>query len=173
MTITKKLAMIIDDDLCWGCDACELACKQENNPPEGSRWIQVRTKGVQNINGKLKLTYSPARCLQCSKPPCKEACPVDAITQRQDGIVLVDSEICIGCKDCIEACPFGVMQFNTVKGVAEKCHLCYHRIDRGEKPACVEPCIGRCIYFGEISEILNKLGDQRWKFGCDIENMKR
>ncbi len=167
--MTKQLAMFIDDDLCWGCDTCELACKQENNPPEGSRWIQVRTKGVQNINGKLKLTYSPARCLQCSKPPCKEACPVNAITQRPDSIVLVDSGACIGCKECIEACPFGVMQFNTEKGVAEKCHLCYHRNDRGERPACVDVCIGRCIYFGEIGELLNRFGHKRWKFGCDTE----
>lgn len=156
--------MVIDNDVCWGCDTCELACKQENNPPEGSRWIQVRTKGVQKINGKLKLTYSPARCLQCSKPPCKEACPVDAISQRPDGIVLIDPEACIGCKACIEACPFGVMQFNSEKGVAEKCHLCYHRIDRGERPACVDKCIGRCIYFGEIGELLTRLGNRRWMF---------
>jgi Fe-S-cluster-containing dehydrogenase component len=55
------------------------------------------------------------------------------------------------------------------KGLAEKCHLCYHRIDRGEKPACVDVCIGRCIYFGEIGELLSRFGDKRWKFGCDIE----
>lgn len=163
--VTKKLALLIDEDLCWGCDACELACKQENHLSEGSRWIQVRTKGVQRVNGKLKLVYSPARCLQCSHPPCQEVCPVDAITQRPDGIVLIDSNGCIGCKKCIEACPFGVMQFNQEKGVAEKCHLCYHRIDRGLKPACVDVCIGRCIYFGEMTELVNRYGERRWLSG--------
>ena len=129
--MTDKLGMIIDHEACWGCDTCEIACKQENNPPEGSRWIHVRTEGVQKINGKLKLTYAPAYCLQCSRPPCKEACP------------------------------FGVMQFNSEKGVAEKCHLCYHRIDRGEKPACVDKCIGRCIYFGTIEELLAKMAEKK------------
>ena len=158
--MTKKLAMIVDNEICWGCDTCELACKQENNPPEGSRWIKVKTKGVQKINGKLKLTYTAAHCLQCSKPPCKDACPVDAISQRPDGIVLVDPDICNGCKACLEACPFGVMQFNTESGVAEKCHLCYHRIDRGERPACVDKCIGRCMHFGTVEEVVARLGDK-------------
>jgi len=167
--MAKKLAMIIDEDLCWGCDTCELACKQENSPSEGSRWIRVRTKGVQKINGRLKLTYYPARCLHCSQPSCREVCPVEAIYQRSDGIVLIDAKICVGCKACIEACPFGVMQFNSEKGVAEKCHLCYHRIDRGEKPACVDKCIGRCIHFGEISELLSRMRDKFRNDGYDSE----
>lgn len=159
--MTQKLAILIDHESCWGCDACEIACKQENHPPEGSRWIRVRTKGVQSLNGRLRLIYHPTRCLQCAKPPCKDACPVGAISQRADGIVLIDSDACIGCMACIEACPFGVMQFNRERGVAEKCHLCYHRIDQGKKPACVDVCIGRCIHFGEIGELLDRLGKKR------------
>jgi Fe-S-cluster-containing dehydrogenase component len=161
--MTKKVAMFIDREICWGCNTCELACKQENHSPEGSRWIQVRTKGVQKVNDRLTLTYLPARCLHCSKPPCKDSCPVKAIFQRPDGIVLIDPEACIGCKACVEACPFGVMQFNSEKGVAEKCHLCYHRIDRGERPACVDPCPGRCIYYGPIDELLSQWVQKRSK----------
>lgn len=160
--MTKKFAILIDYDLCWGCDACELACKQENHLSEGSRWIHIRTKGVEKRDGRLRLTYYPARCLQCERPPCKDVCPTGAISQRSDGIVLVDSKVCIGCKACLEACPFGVMQFNREKGIAEKCHLCYHRIDQGMRPACVDVCIGRCIYFGEIGELVNRLGERRW-----------
>ncbi len=135
----------IDEEMCWGCDACELACKQENNLPAGSRWIRIRTKGVESLDGKLKLTYYPVYCIQCSQPQCKEACPVNAIYRRPDGIVIIDQDICTGCKACIDACPFGVMFFNPEKGIAGKCNLCYHRIDRGKKPACVDVCIGRCI----------------------------
>jgi tetrathionate reductase subunit B len=163
--MTKRWAMIIDEEICWGCNACEVACKQENNPPGGSRWIRVQTEGVQNAGGRLKLTFFPARCFQCPHPPCKEACPVQAIQQRPDGIVIVDPDACNGCKACLEACPFGVMQFNSEKGIAEKCHFCYQRIDRGEKPACVEPCIGRCIHFGEAEELLARWPHQRWQLG--------
>jgi len=148
--MTKRLAMIIDEEICWGCDTCAVACKQENNPRDGSRWIRVQTKGVQKVDGQLRLTFNPARCLQCAAPPCKEACSVAAISQRPDGIVLVDPEACNGCKACLEACPFGVMQFNAEKRVAEKCHLCYHRLDRGEKPACVDKCPGHCIHLAEV-----------------------
>ena len=82
--MTKRLAMIVDEKVCWGCNACEVACKQENNPPEGSRWIRVKTEGVQSVDGRLKLTFFPARCFQCPNPPCKEACPVQAITTGRD-----------------------------------------------------------------------------------------
>jgi Fe-S-cluster-containing dehydrogenase component len=159
--MTKKISLIIDEEICWGCNTCEIACKQENRPPEGSRWIQVRTKGVQEVNGRLRLIYHPARCLQCSNPPCKEVCPVNAISQRPDGIVLIDSQTCTGCKACLEACPFGVMQFNAEGGIAEKCHLCYHRIDRGEKPACIDPCPGRCIHVGSVEELVALFGNKR------------
>ena len=167
MTVTKRLGIIIDSEACWGCDTCELACKQENGPPEGSRWIRVTTKGVQNIDGKLKLTYTPIHCIQCPEPPCKEACPVNAIHQRDDGIVLIESETCTGCKACIEACPFGVMQFNSEKNVAEKCHLCHHRIDRGERPACVDKCIGRCIHFGEMEEGTSSIQRDGFRIRCE------
>jgi len=87
-------------------------------------------------------------------------CPVDAITKREDGIVLIDEELCTGCKDCIEACPLGVMQFDEEKGLAEKCDLCVERIERGLQPACVAACPSHCIYFGDISRITEQLGKQ-------------
>ena len=145
-------------DKCTSCKRCETACSH--------KYFNVFTNQLSKIKCVTfdeENLYFPVTCFQCNNPPCLSACPVDAISQRPDGIVLVDPEPCIGCKACLEACPFGVMQFNSEKGVAEKCHLCYHRIDRGERPACVDKCIGRCIHFGTVEEVLARLGDKRLK----------
>ncbi len=86
---------------------------------------------------------------------------MDAITKREDGIVLIDEELCIGCKDCIEACPLGVMQFDEEREVAQKCNLCVDRLDRGLQPACVAACPSHCIYFGDIKKITERLGKEK------------
>lgn len=99
--------------------------------------------------------------MHCSRPPCKDACPVEAITKREDGIILLDEELCTGCKDCIEACPLGVMQFDEEKEVAQKCDLCVDRLDSGLPPACVDACPSHCIYFGDSKEITEKLGEKK------------
>ena len=156
-----EYALMTNTKDCVGCHACELACKQEHNLLVGPRWIRVFPDGPREIEGKLQLRYVVTHCLHCSQPLCKDICPVDAITKREDGIVLINEELCIGCKDCIEACPLGVMQFDEGKGVAQKCDLCVERIDRGLKPACVVVCPSHCIYAGDISEITECLGKQK------------
>jgi len=115
----------------------------------------------REIEGRLQLRYIVTHCMHCSQPLCKDVCPVDAITKREDGIVLISQELCTGCKDCIEACPLGVMQFDEKKGLAEKCDLCVDRVDRGLQPACVAACPSHCIYFGDISRITEQLGKQK------------
>jgi len=77
------------------------------------------------------MRYVVTHCMHCSQPRCMDACPVGAISKREDGIVLVNQELCTGCKDCIDACPLGVMQFDEENEVAQKCDLCVDRIDRG------------------------------------------
>ena len=156
-----EYALIVDTRDCVGCNACEVACKQEHNLPVGPRWIKVFPENLQETEGKPQLRYVVTHCLHCSRPPCKDACPVDAITKKEDGIVLIDNELCIGCKDCIEACPLGVMHFDQEKGLAQKCNLCVGRIDRGLQPACVAACPSHCIYFGDISDITERLGKQK------------
>jgi len=156
-----EYALIVNTDDCVGCYACEVACKQEHNLPVGPRWIRVYSDGPRNIEGKQQLRYLATHCRHCSRPPCKDACPVGAITRRKDGIVLIDEKLCIGCKDCIQSCPLGVMQFDEAKEVAQKCDLCVERIDRGQPPACVAACPSHCIYFGDIEEITEKLGQKR------------
>jgi len=156
-----EYALIVDTKDCVGCNACEVACKQEHNLPVGPRWIKVYSDTPREIEGKLQLKYIVTHCMHCIRPPCENICPVEAITKREDGIVLIDEELCIGCKDCIEACPFGVMQFDEEKGIAQKCDLCVDRLDRGSQPACVAACPSHCIYFGDIKQITDKLGERR------------
>ena len=163
--------LFIDYEYCTGCYACEVACKQEHNLPVGPRWIKVYSDGPREIEGKLQLRYMVTHCMHCRRPSCKDACPVGAISKRDDGIVLIDGELCIGCKDCIEACPLGVMQFDEEGGVAQKCDLCVGRLDAGLAPACVAACPSHCIYFGDIIEVTEKIGKQRllvWYKGVSV-----
>ena len=154
-------ALIVDTKECMGCSACEVACKQEHDLPVGPRWMRVYSDGPQEIESKIQLRYNVAHCMHCSQPLCKDACPVEAITKREDGIVLIDEGLCTSCKDCVEACPLGVMQFDEQKGIAQKCDLCVDRLDRGLHPACVDACPSRCIYFGDAAEITERIGKQR------------
>ncbi len=145
--------LYIDFEFCFGCHACEVACKQENNLPPGPKWISVKTVGPYFVEGKLRMDFIPMTCKHCVKAPCIEACPSEAITQREDGVVLMVADNCIGCLACIEVCPFGALQFNEERGIAEKCHLCHHRIEQGQDPACVQACQAQAIHYTEISDI--------------------
>lgn len=148
-----EFSLLIHRDLCFGCQACEIACKQENNLGVGPRWIRVVEIGPKEIGGCLKLSYFPMRCFHCTKPACREACPTGAITKRGDGVVLINSELCSGCKACIQACPFGAPQLNPETHLVGKCTLCVQRIARGLKPACVAACPTGAIHFGDINQL--------------------
>jgi len=157
----KEYTLAVDTSACNGCSTCEIACKQEHNLPVGPRWIIVHPDNIREIEGKPQMRYTVTHCMHCSKPPCKDACPVGAIDKKKDGIVLFNEELCIGCKDCINACPLGVVQFDSEKGVAQKCDLCVDRLDRGLSPACVAACPSHCIHFGDIKEIIERIGKQK------------
>ena len=124
---------------CMGCHACEVACKQEHALGVGPRLVRVIEDSPDFI---------PVYCHHCTKAPCAEACPVDAIYRNNEGIVLIDSEVCIGCRDCIEACPFGAMQFEEQQEVAVKCDLCIGRLAEKNQPACLTVCPTGCIQLG-------------------------
>lgn len=148
-----RYSLLVDHDACIGCRACELACKQENRIPVGAQWIRVVQVGPMEVGGKMVMRFVPSRCRHCGKPPCIDACPEGAITRRDDGVVLIDPETCVGCKECIEVCPFGAPQIDPETGSAGKCTLCMHRIDQGLKPACVLACPTRAITFGDINHL--------------------
>lgn len=156
-----QLALVVDDELCFDCKACEVACKQENDVPTGVRWIMVIPVGPKKVGDNLIARFVPTLCLHCAKPPCAEACPVDAIKKRGDGTVIIDEGLCIGCGDCIPACPFSVIGIDPQKNVAQKCTLCLHRIEEGRLPACVQACPSQAIYFGDINEIASRLRYER------------
>lgn len=148
-----KYALLHDADLCVGCQACEVACKQEHDLPVGPRWIHVFPIGPEQKGNKIVLTFNSNRCMHCGKPPCIEACPVNAISKRPDGIVLINEELCIACEACIEACPFEAPQYNPIKETIQKCTLCVHRVDQGLKPACVQACQTGALVFGDFNEV--------------------
>jgi formate dehydrogenase iron-sulfur subunit len=139
----EKVALMIWSEDCMGCHACEVACKQEHELAAGPRLIKVIERSP---------LFVPIYCHHCARPPCKDACPVDAISRDARGIVLIDGELCIGCLACAEACPFGAMQFDEQTEVAVKCDLCRERVMNVKEPVCVRACPTRCILWGTTDE---------------------
>jgi len=154
----KRYAMLVDVSKCYGCMACVTACASENNVPIGNfrTWVEkvVLKSGVP--------AFVPKLCNHCEHPSCAPACPVGAIDVREDGIVLINDEKCIGCGACVKACPYGAIFLDPVKGTSNKCTFCAHRLDKGLLPACVETCPTGARVFGDIndpnSEISKYLG---------------
>jgi len=161
----KNLALIIDHDACYGCMACEVACKQENNTEWGVKLIKVLEDGPRMMNGKLDFKFNVNACLHsaCDGNPCVDACPNDTIMIRDDGIVVMDLDTCTGCEACVPECPTDAIEINENEFVTEKCNLCYHRVDEGLMPACADNiCLAHCIYFGDPEEIQKEI-DAKWR----------
>ena len=184
--MTKRYIMVIDLQACTGCNTCSMACKQENNLPDGVWWTQVVTLGANGSDSpvgeypNLFMDYLPLGCQQCANAPCVEVCPSLATTRTEDGLVIQDPTLCIGCRYCMVVCPFtGVRVFagETIRyslpfptgdnpiihrpSTLEKCNFCAHRLARGLLPACVDACPMVARTFGdsndpnsEVSELL-------------------
>lgn len=143
-----KISLMFYKRNCMGCHACEVACKQEHGLGVGPRLVRVVEQAP---------SYIPIYCHHCAEPPCGESCPVEAITRNEKGIVLVDNDRCIGCRECVEACPFGAMQFDDDRGFAVKCDLCISRLKNNEAPACATVCGTGCIFWGDPKTLLDKV----------------
>ncbi len=147
-------AMLVDVRRCIGCQACTVSCMQENAVPEGSFRTVVSTYSVA-LEGEHQPagTYVlPRLCNHCDNPPCVPVCPVGATFKRADGVVLVNSERCVGCAYCVQACPYDARFINHDTNKADKCTFCAHRVDAGLLPACVETCVGGARVFGDLND---------------------
>jgi tetrathionate reductase subunit B len=167
MMAKQKLVMLADTERCVNCKACEVACRAEWNTPLGFSRNWVRETMAITDDGVPHLSLISGRCQHCDDAPCVSYCPSGASHKREDGIVLVDRDICSGCEMCVAVCPFDARFKNPVDNKISKCTFCQPRIDAGEQPACVDVCFNQALIFGDIndpnSEVSLLLKQQKWK----------
>lgn len=179
-----RYGMVIDLKRCYGCNACTVICKQRNGTPKGVFWAKVYTAEVGEYP-HARREYKPAMCMHCAEAPCVSACPTGASYKREDGIVLVDQDKCIGCRYCIVACPYEARYFDfgaegsyfpgkgsnpyekaqagkRKKGTVSKCTMCIDCVEEGGQPACALTCPAKARIFGDLdSTELQKLIGER------------
>jgi Fe-S-cluster-containing dehydrogenase component len=171
---TKRLGLVIDLDICVGCHACAVNCKEWNTggyhapltdqrpydaDPLGVWFNRIHTFEADDGDGGGRVVHFPKSCLHCDDAPCVTVCPTGASYKRvDDGIVLVDESMCIGCKLCSWACPYGAREFDSDSGVMKKCTLCIDRIynenleEVARVPACVSTCPVGARHFGDLGD---------------------
>ena len=164
---------VIDLEKCVGCHGCSVACKEANGTPVGVTRSKV-VRGTEGTYPNAKRTITPMLCMMCENPACVEACPTGASVLREDGIVIIDKTVCIGCKTCMQACPYGARyyvesaetgyfgdQLNEYEQVAytvqitntvDKCDFCLARNGGTPDPACVKACMTEARWFGDLEE---------------------
>ncbi|MCR4942368.1 MAG: 4Fe-4S dicluster domain-containing protein [Campylobacter sp.] len=147
----KKYVMVYDENLCIGCQACSVACRNENHVPNGYHKLKVRGR----INGefpKLSMDFKRQSCEMCADAPCVSVCLTEAMFKTADGVTLIDQKKCIGCKYCILACPYDALYLQD-DGKVGKCTFCYdNRVKAGKDPSCVTVCPTNALVFGDIAD---------------------
>lgn len=172
---TALFGFLVDTEKCIGSGKCLSACRVENDVPEGyhrtwvERYVHFKDGRVQvdlvpeagyhgsglaalDPNEVAKAYFVPKLCNHCADAPCNQVCPVHASFTSPEGFELIDTERCIGCAYCVQACPYGVRYIHPGAGTADKCTWCYHRVVRQELPACVEACPAGARLFGRLDD---------------------
>jgi Fe-S-cluster-containing dehydrogenase component len=174
-----RYGMVIDLKRCYGCYACSMACKVKNHTPPGVFWSRV-LKGESGSYPNTVRQALPVLCMQCDEPSCVEVCPTGATFKQEDGIVVVDKEICMGCKYCLMGCPYGArysveewesyfpdglelspyeefaksaFEEKSGIGVATKCDFCIDRLAEGKEPSCVQACPADARTIGDLDDL--------------------
>jgi formate dehydrogenase iron-sulfur subunit len=172
--MAEPMGFFTDTTICIGCKACEVACKEWNQLPAANGGANTlsgdsydntrRLDGLHWRHVKFVEQFTPDRaqgrwllmsdvCKHCVRAGCLEVCPTGAIIRTEFDTVVIQSDVCNGCRDCIPACPFGVIDINPVSGTAQKCTLCYDRLQAGMQPACSKACPTDSIQFGPVAEL--------------------
>jgi Fe-S-cluster-containing dehydrogenase component/formate-dependent nitrite reductase membrane component NrfD len=146
-----RYGFVIDQRRCIGCHACTVACKEENRVPLGAfrTWVKYIERGTFPNTRRY---FSVLRCNHCDAAPCVTICPTVALYRRDDGIVDFDGARCIGCKSCMQACPYDALYIDPDTGTAAKCNYCAHRVEVGLEPACVIVCPEQAIIAGDLDD---------------------
>lgn len=172
MVDMTRYGMVIDLERCIGCNACTIACKAAHWTPPGVFWGRVLEKEIGTYPSVSRI-FLPVLCNHCSDALCVSVCPTGASYRREDGLVLINYNRCIGCRACMQACPYGARFFvqddrgyldgaapgphelqesASLRGVVTKCDFCAGRMDEGLDPACVEVCPASARYFGDLND---------------------
>jgi Fe-S-cluster-containing dehydrogenase component/formate-dependent nitrite reductase membrane component NrfD len=146
-----RIGFVLDQRSCIGCHACTVACKQEHGVELGvfRTWVKYIEQGTFP---DVRRHFSVLRCNHCDDAPCVTACPVTALFRREDGIVDFDPDRCIGCKACMNACPYDALYIDPESQTAAKCNFCAHRVDQGLKPSCEIVCPTQAIISGDLDD---------------------
>src|SRR5437016_1114667 len=150
-----RYGFVIDQDRCIGCHACTVACKEEHQVPVGvfRTWVKYVEKGEFPHTSRH---FGVMRCNHCDSAPCIEICPTHALYRRSDGIVDFDNARCIGCKSCMQACPYDALYIDPNTNTAAKCNFCAHRVENNLEPACVIVCPTQAIIAGDLDDAASK-----------------
>lgn len=150
MSAHYRYVLLHDKSRCIGCQACEVHCKTNKQLGAGPAPGKIILGETRFENGLPRQDFTFMPCFQCAAAWCMQPCPTGALQRRTDGIIALQSSLCIGCQNCIAACPWGTPQWDPNTRRVVKCDYCYERVEQGLQPACVTKCVTQCLSFERI-----------------------